>query len=148
MAQREVHLLLVDDDDIDTEALQRALRKARIANKLTVVGDGIEALDVLRGTGGREPLPRPFLILLDLNMPRMNGQEFLEELREDEDLHDSIVFVLTTSDADRDKLAAYAKNVAGYIVKHRAGEDFLKLIGMLDCYWKVVEFPPDLTVAH
>lgn len=97
---------------------------------------------MLRGQGGQARFPRPYLILLDLNMPRMNGIEFLEEVRKDADLRDSIIFVLTTSDDDRDKVAAYDKNVAGYIVKAKAGEDFLKLIEMLDNYLTFVEFPP------
>lgn len=144
---REVTLLLVEDDQLDIKGIRRALRKAKIANPLYVAGDGLEALALLRGEATdaegnlRPALPRPYLILLDLNMPRMNGIEFLAELRKDENLRDSIVFVLTTSNDDRDITQAYQQMVAGYIVKKNTGTDFVKLIGMLDHYWRVVEFP-------
>lgn len=142
MSDSTVTVLLIEDDEIDAEAIQRAFQRARIANPIVNVTDGIDALDKLRGTNGVEPLARPFIILLDLNMPRMNGIEFLEEIRSDELLRHSIVFVLTTSDDDRDKVAAYDKHVAGYMVKSKAGEDFMQLIGLLDHYWRVVEMPP------
>ena len=97
---RTAHLLHVEDDDICQMMLSREFKKAKIANPISGACDGIDALEMLRGTNGRERLSRPFLILLDLNMPRMNGIEFLQELRQDDDLRKSIVFVLTTSDAD------------------------------------------------
>lgn len=137
-----VTIMLVEDDQIDAEAIQRAFRRARIANPIVVLSDGLAALDCLRGRGEFPPPPNPYLILLDLNMPRMNGIEFLEEIRADEDLQGNVVFVLTTSDDDRDKLAAYEQHVAGYMVKSNAGDDFMRLIGMLDHYWRVVELPP------
>ncbi len=137
----EVKLLLVEDDALDVVAIRRALKKNRIANPLKVAKDGLEALDILRGTGC-DRLQRPYLILLDLNMPRMNGIEFLTELRDDPNLRDSIVFVLTTSDDDADIIRAYENLIAGYMVKSKAGEDFFKLIGMLDHYWRIIEFPP------
>lgn len=142
IVDKTVQLLLVEDDEVDAEAVRRALRKRRIANPVHTVSDGIEALEVLRGNNGTPPLERPYLVLLDLNMPRMDGIEFLGEVRRDPALRDSIIFVLTTSDADRDKVAAYAKNVAGYLVKSRVGEDFVNLVDMLDMYWRYVEFPP------
>lgn len=110
---------------------------------MIVASDGIEALEILRGQNNAKSIKRPFMIILDLNMPRMNGFEFLEVLRDDEKLADSICFVLTTSDADRDKLSAYEKHIAGYIVKSRVGVSFTAMIEMMECYWKVVEFPPD-----
>lgn len=136
----EVKLLLVEDDELDVMAIKRALRKAKVANELVVAKDGVEGLAILRGEGAT-PLHQPYLILLDLNMPRMNGIEFLTELREDPLLRDSIVFVLTTSDSDSDIVRAYDKFIAGYIVKSKAGDDFMELIGMLDHYWKIIEFP-------
>ena len=94
-----VTLLLVEDDAVDAEAIQRAFRQQRIANPFVVVRDGVEALAALRGERG--PLvPHPFLVLLDVNMPRMNGIEFLEALRADPVLSRTVVFVLTTSDRD------------------------------------------------
>lgn len=141
-ATHTVTILLVEDDVIDVEGIKRTFRKNRIANPIRHASDGIEALARLRGADGEPPLERPYLILLDLNMPRMNGLEFLEELRKDELLHDSIVFVLTTSDADQDKTAAYEKYIAGYLVKSKVGEGFVNLVNMLDGYWRYVEFPP------
>ncbi|TWU51994.1 response regulator [Rubripirellula reticaptiva] len=137
-----LQILLVEDDDIDAEAVKRALMKQRIANPIVVARDGVAALERLRGQDGSEPLQRPFLILLDLNLPRMNGIEFLRELRSDPELQGSIVFVLTTSDADRDKVAAYEQHIAGYIVKSQAGEEFVNVMGIVDLYWRYVEFPP------
>lgn len=142
---RTVHVLLVEDDDIDAEAVLIAFRDRRIANPVTVVTDGVYALEALRGNDQTPPFPRPYLILLDLNLPRMDGIEFLEVIRHDPQLKDSIVFVLTTSDDDRDKVAAYQRFVAGYIVKSRVGDDFIKVVEMLDTYWRVIEFPPRAT---
>lgn len=138
-----VQVLLVEDDDIDAEAVERAFTKQRIANPIHRVVNGAEALARLRGEDGGPAIERPFLVLLDLNMPKMNGIEFLQEIRADENLRNSIVFVLTTSDADTDKLMAYDLNIAGYIVKSRVGEDFVNLVSVIDHYWRYVEFPPD-----
>jgi CheY-like chemotaxis protein len=144
LLSRTVHILLVEDDEVDAEAVVRAFRKQKIANPFTVVSDGVEALKVLRGEGGYEPLPRPYLILLDINMPRMNGIEFLQAIRQDPVLKRSIVFVLTTSDRDEDKMAAYDEQIAGYLLKNRAGEDFMDMISLLESYWHMIEFPPDV----
>lgn len=130
-------MLVVDDDEVDVMTIKRAFAKAKVANPLIVAHSGIEALELLRS----DKMQAPFVILLDVNMPRMTGHEFLAELRADEDLKKSIVFMLTTSDAEEDKAAAYNQHVAGYIVKQYAGEGFLDLVGMLDSYWRVVELP-------
>jgi CheY-like chemotaxis protein len=136
-----VHILQVEDDAVDVMALQRALQQRQMTNPLTVARDGIEALEILRGGPAHTPLPRPYVILLDLNLPRMNGFEFLHALRTDAALRQAIVFVLTTSQADEDRLAAYQFNVAGYMVKSGAGNKFLRVVTMLEHYWQVVEFP-------
>lgn len=138
---REVHILLVEDDEVDQRAFKRAFRGFKIANPIEVANDGIEALEILRGESGRARLPRPFMIVLDLNMPRMNGIELLSELREDKELHDAIVFVMTTSKDDRDKVHAYEFNVAGYMIKSDPCGSFLEAATMLDHYWRVIEFP-------
>ncbi len=143
MAVQNVHMLLVEDDEVDAEAVVRAFRKQKIGNPFTIVPDGIEAFNALRGDGGYRRVPRPYLILLDINMPRMNGVEFLQELRQDVELKQSIVFVITTSNRDEDVVAAYNEQVAGYILKSRVGEDFINLITMLDMYWRIVEFPSE-----
>jgi CheY-like chemotaxis protein len=142
-----VTLLLVEDDLVDAEAIQRAFRQQRIANPFVVVPDGVAALAALRGEPGAPEVPHPYVVLLDLNMPRMNGIEFLEALRADPALARTVVFVLTTSDREEDKVAAYDHHVAGYILKSRAGEDFLEVIKLLRVYWRLIEFPPDLTQA-
>ncbi|MBI1373095.1 MAG: response regulator [Phycisphaera sp.] len=138
---KTVHVLLVEDDDVDVMAVKRAFNHHRIANPVTVAKDGIEALEVLRGENGHGKLPRPYLILLDLNMPRMGGLEFLKELRKDPEHNTAIVFVLTTSKDDEDRLEAYASHVAGYIVKSNFGTGFMAVIDMIDKYWRVIEFP-------
>jgi len=138
---RTVQLLHVEDDDLCIMGLARAFRNAKIPNRISFAHDGIDALEMLRGTNGRERLPRPYSILLDLNMPRMGGVEFLKELRRDEDLKKSIVFVMTTSGADEDKVAAYNLGAAGYILKTNPANAFLEAAALLDVYWRVVEFP-------
>ncbi|MGJ8582223.1 MAG: response regulator [Psychromonas sp.] len=138
MDYNEVSVLLVEDDDIDAKAVERGFRKLRVTNPVIRVKNGLEALTLLR-----DPLsvPRPFLILLDLNMPIMGGVEFLKNIRQDEKLKDSIIFVLTTSSADQDIVAAYNENIAGYIVKSDVKAGFNKVIELLDCYWRVVMLP-------
>ncbi len=136
-----VQLLHVEDDDLCLMGLNRAFKAAKIANPVTFAHDGIEALDMLRGTNGRPRLPRPFMILLDLNMPRMDGIEFLKHLRKDQELKKSIVFIMTTSDADEDKVKAYNLGVAGYILKSNPANAFLEATALLDTYWRVVQFP-------
>lgn len=135
---KPVTILLVDDDDVDAMGVERALKKLRIANPIIRARDGREALNLLRQEGAVE---RPYLILLDINMPRMNGIEMLSELRNDAALSSSVVFVLSTSDDDQDKVAAYSKHIAGYIVKKQVGDGFMRVMEMLDHYWRVVELP-------
>jgi CheY-like chemotaxis protein len=136
-----LNILLVEDDDGDAKALERAFRKSKIANPILRAVDGIEALELLRGTNGRTKPAFPLLLLVDLNMPRMNGLQFIQELRRDEELQQLVVFVLTTSKREEDKMAAYDLNVAGYILKATAGQDFLNLVNLVDCYWRLVELP-------
>lgn len=138
-----IHLLLVEDDEVDAEAIVRAFRRQSLKNPITIVSDGFDALCVLRGECGKTRLRTPYLILLDLNMPRMNGVEFLHILRQDPQLMYSVVFVLTTSDSDQDKLAAYNAQIAGYFLKQRAGENFINLVELLSMYWRMIEFPPE-----
>lgn len=141
MIDKTVTFLLVEDDDVDVKAIERSLNELRICNPLLVARDGREALEHLRGQNGREKINTPFLILLDLNMPRMNGLEFLAELRSDPELNTSVVFVLTTSKDDRDRLSAYEKHVAGYIVKSNVANSFSEAMKLIDHYWRVVELP-------
>lgn len=137
-----LNIILVEDDDGDAKAIRRALSKARIANPIHRVTDGVEGLAFLRGDTGTPP--PSYILLVDLNMPRMNGIEFTRALRQDKSLSKAIVFIMTTSKDERDKAAAYDQNVAGYILKSNVGEDFKSLIGTLDHYWHIVELP-DMT---
>lgn len=141
LGSRTVSLLLVDDDEVDVRAMKRALDELRVANPLFVARDGKEALDHLRGENGKSRIKPPFLIVLDLNMPRMNGIEFLAELREDPELRQSIVFVLTSSRAEEDKRRAYEYNVAGYISKTRPHESLREAVQLIDMYWTIVQLP-------
>jgi len=138
---KHIQILLVDDDEVDREGIIRAFEKGGITNPIIVADDGLHALEILRGTATTPALSRPYIILLDLNMPRMNGLEFLEELRNDPGLATSLVFMLTTSSAEADKLAAYAYNIAGFITKQRAAEDFTVLSRLLNVYWRLIELP-------
>lgn len=134
-------ILLVEDDDGDARAVERTFLKARIANPIVRAFDGVEAMDILRGTHGRTRMERPYLLLVDLNMPRSNGLQLIKAIREDAELHDSVIFVLTTSHRAEDKDSAHAMNVTGYILKENAGEDFLRLFSLVDSYWRIVEMP-------
>ena len=137
----EVNILLVEDDDVDVIAVKRSFRELRIANPLFEARDGVEALEQLRGKPGTPPIPSPLIILLDLNMPRMNGIEFLAEIRKDPQLHSSVVFVMTTSSDENDRVRAYNYNVAGYVLKHSPGRSFIEAVSMLEHYWRIVELP-------
>lgn len=145
---RTVHILLAEDDLIDQRAFLRAIAKLRIRNPVIVARDGIEAWEILKGSGEQPPLPRPNLLILDINMPRMTGLELLDRIRHDEQLHDSIVFMLTTSNDETDKCEAYNLNVAGYMLKSDVGNSFLRAVELVHNYWRVVEFPPDDGLAN
>ncbi len=138
MDRRELHILLVDDDDIDVMTVQRAFARSRITNPLHVASNGLEGLEKLRD--GSIPGARR-LVLLDLNMPKMNGIEFLREVRTDPQLRTTSVVVLTTSDEERDKVEAYELGVAGYLLKPVKFADFVELMAVLNKYWTLVEMP-------
>jgi CheY-like chemotaxis protein len=133
-----LNILLVEDDEIDVMNVKRAFEKAHIANPVFLAGNGVEALEKLRS--GEIPKDRR-IILLDLNMPRMNGIEFLRELRSDPVLHSTSVVVLTTSNDDRDKVEVFNLNVAGYLLKPVTFNDFCDLMVAMNKYWTLVEMP-------
>jgi len=141
MHNKPLSILLVEDDDGDAKALQRAFQKSKIANTMLRAVDGVDALEILKGSNGKEKIASPYLLLVDFSMPRMNGVEFIKSLRADSALHNAIVFVLTTSQRNEDKVASYNLNVAGYILKTTAGENFLNLVNFIDSYWRIVEMP-------
>jgi CheY-like chemotaxis protein len=139
MSEKLLHILLVDDDEVDVMNVQRAFKRNNIINPLYVASNGLEALDLLRGPAAI-PGPRR-LILLDLNMPKMNGLEFLRAIREDPALRPLTVVVLTTSDDERDRIEAYNLNVAGYILKPVTFTAFVEAMATLNKYWTINEFP-------
>jgi len=139
MFDRPLHLVLVDDDDIDVMNVQRAFARSHIETPMWVAQDGIAALELLRSN----QIPRDRrLVLLDLNMPRMNGIEFLRVLRADPKLCMTAVVVMTTSDDDRDKVEAYQLTVSGYLLKPVTFSAFVDLMTNLHHYWSMVELPP------
>jgi len=139
---KPVTLLLVEDDEIAIACVRRVFARHQPGYPIRVAHDGVEALELLRSVDPTGAVARPYLILLDLNMPRMNGIEFLHALRDDPALRDSIVFMLTTSDASRDMVAAYSHNIAGYLIKSRFDGAFASLTELVDNYCRNVEFPP------
>ena len=142
MSDKIVNILLVEDDEVDVMNVQRAFKKNNILNPLSVAHNGVEALDKLKGTNGVEKIsPVPRIILLDINMPKMNGLEFLRELRADPVLHAISVFVMTTSNDDKDRFEAYNYNVAGYVIKPITFENFVAAVSILNNFWQLCEQP-------
>jgi CheY-like chemotaxis protein len=138
MSGMMLNILLVEDDEVDVMNVKRAFERNHITNPLFVAEDGRDALAKLRG--GAIPKNRR-IVLLDLNLPRMNGIEFLRELRNDAELCSIPVVVLTTSNDDRDKIEAYKLNVAGYLVKPVTLSSFSEAMVTLNKYWMLVEMP-------
>ncbi|GHN00801.1 two-component system response regulator [Cytophagales bacterium WSM2-2] len=132
-----VNILLVEDDEVDIMNVQRAFKKNKINNPLHVARNGLEALEFL--TGNKNPLPK--IVLLDINMPKMGGIEFLSEVRKLPELKSLSVFVMTTSNEESDKIAAYDLNVAGYILKPLSFEGFSSAVSILNHYWHLCEMP-------
>ena len=136
------NILLVEDDKVDVMNVQRSFKKANISNPLYVASNGLEALAILRDELETVKMPNTRrLVLLDLNMPKMGGIEFLEALRADPDLRATPVIVLTTSDQERDRVEAYNLNVAGYILKPVTFINFAEVMAALNRYWTLCEIP-------
>lgn len=138
---KPVKILLVEDDSIDVKAFQRAMSKMKINNPIHISRDGVEAWEYLQGCVVDESEESPSLVILDINMPRMNGLELLSKIRKDDQLRHLIVFVLTTSNDEKDKFEAFDMNVAGYMLKSDMGNSFIRAVELIDSYWRVVEFP-------
>ena len=139
-------ILLVDDDVLDVKTVKRAFQKAHFPNPLFVARNGLDALDYLRHEGPyegqrEEAAPRPGLILLDLNMPKLNGIGLLRKMRADESLKVLPTVVLTTSREDRDRVESYRLGVAGYIVKPLDFPQFVHATRVLGAYWNLCELP-------
>jgi CheY-like chemotaxis protein len=136
--ERLLNILLVEDDEVDVLNVRRAFQKNHITNPLFVASNGVDALAQLRG--GAIPRDRR-IILLDLNMPQMNGIELLREIRHDPELNLTPVIVLTTSNDERDRIEAYNLNVAGYLLKPVTFANFCEVMAALNKYWALVELP-------
>ncbi|KAA5539241.1 response regulator [Adhaeribacter rhizoryzae] len=120
----EASILLVEDDYLDIRNVERELKKINVNLPLHIARNGREALEMLRGEGYPKIEPLPKVVMLDINMPKMNGIEFLNEIRQDPLLHDLNVFIMTTSNEDVDRFAAKNLNISGYIVKPLTFDSF------------------------
>jgi CheY-like chemotaxis protein len=139
MPGTDVRFLLVDDDEVDLMAVKRAFRERKVANPLLVARDGIEALEMLRGNDVPAQVDKPYIILLDLNMPRMNGFEVLEWLREKAPR--LVVHVLTASNRDEDVRRAYALGANSYIVKPTRMDELVAFIKALHQWHRFMRLP-------
>jgi CheY-like chemotaxis protein len=131
-----INVLLVEDDEMDVEAIRRVFKKKNIGNPLFHATCGVDALAMLRGEGGHEKIPQPYVLLVDINMPQMNGLDFLSEVRRDGKLKNSVAFMLTTSSRDADVERAYELNAAGYFLK----DDLGTLASMIGLYKEINQF--------
>jgi CheY-like chemotaxis protein len=138
---QQLNILLVEDDEVDVMNVQRALKKNDSDSTLYRAANGIEALAMLRTNSHIATDNRRLLILLDLNMPKMGGLEFLRELRADPTLCRLPVVILTTSMQDSDLATAYQYNVAGYLIKPITFSSFVEMIDILTRYWSMSELP-------
>jgi CheY-like chemotaxis protein len=134
-------VLLVDDDDVATEGVLRSFRKHEVPCRTLTAADGAEALTILRGRHPDKQLVSPVIVLLDINMPGMDGFQFLEEVRGDDALRRTIVFILSTSARDQDRAHAYDEHVAGYMVKSAVGPQFALLADFIGKYAHTQQLP-------
>lgn len=140
----EMNILLVEDNDLDIEILKRSLKKIGSASSLVCARDGIEAIQLLEDDLIEPKLPRPFVILLDINMPRMDGHEFLQAIRASEGLSNAQVFVFTTSDSKKDIDRAYKNHASGYIVKPNSSSELQNVLQALQAFWSKCELPSEM----
>ncbi|MEZ5669495.1 MAG: response regulator [Alphaproteobacteria bacterium] len=144
MRMEQLSVLLVEDDEVDRMAVRRALREHGIDAQLVEARDGQEALDIISGNSETAPPPAPYFILLDLNMPRVNGIDFLHCLRGEGTAgpaRDAIVFVLTTSQSRSDIQAAYRCGISGYFVKSDYDQSLRSIVELMSAFQTAAEFP-------
>jgi CheY-like chemotaxis protein len=135
MLSKDESILLIEDDRVDIMTVQRALQKNEISNPLHIARTGLEALSMLRGDSGFEKIPAPALILLDLNLPKMSGIEFLRKLRNDPELKELHIIVLTSSNEPKDRAAAFEYDVDDYIVKPHSFDEFTRAMATILAFW-------------
>jgi chemotaxis family two-component system response regulator Rcp1 len=139
-----VEILLAEDNPNDVELTRRAFDKGKILNNISVVNDGVEALEYLRQEGEYTDATRPDIILLDLEMPRKDGLEVLEALNEDDDLSRIPVIVLTSSEAEQDVVESYKHNANAFLTKPVGYEAFQETVRQVEQFWfEVVKLPTD-----
>ena len=139
-----IEILLVEDNPGDVRLTQEAVREAKIRNRLNVVNDGEQAIAYVRRQGAFADRPRPDLILLDLNLPRKDGREVLQELKSDPDLHRIPVVVLTSSAAEQDILRTYDLYANAYVTKPVDLEQFMNVVASIQDFWlNIVKLPPE-----
>jgi chemotaxis family two-component system response regulator Rcp1 len=139
-----IEILLVEDNPGDVRLTLEAFREGKVRNKINVVNDGIEALAYLRKEGKYADVSRPDVILLDLNLPRKDGREVLEEIKKDPNLSRIPVVILTTSQAEQDVLQTYNLHANCYITKPVDLEQFTMVVKSIDTFWlNVVKLPPE-----
>ena len=126
-------IMLIDDDYIDVMTVQRAMHDSAIEKELLIAGNGEEALEMLRSEKNKIPC----IILLDINMPIMNGIEFLEEIKADEELRSIPAIVLSTSEHDQDKIALFNLSIAAYMVKPASYPRFVEMFRRIKAYWQL-----------
>jgi CheY-like chemotaxis protein len=135
--QNSKPILLIEDDDVDVMTVKRALKDLKVTNELVPIGNGEEAIDYLK----RECVTKPCIVLLDLNMPKMDGAEFLKTVKADNSLKKIPVVILTTSNSDRDVIESFELGAAGYMVKSIDYEKFVETIQVIDRYWTLSKLP-------
>lgn len=138
---KQLKFLVIEDNDLDVEKIERGFKRLKLNYPMIRAKNGIDGLDILRGTNGKEQITAPYVVLLDLNMPRMNGHEFLEEVRTDKNLKKTPVFILTTSEHPKDINNAFEQNVAGYIVKPIRRDEMTEALSKLDAFWNLSLYP-------
>ena len=130
-----IEILLVEDNPGDARLTQEALRDAKVRNNLHVVLDGVEALAFLRRQGKHAAVPKPDLILLDLNLPKKDGREVLEEIKQDDQLRHIPIVILTTSQAEKDIIESYRLRANAFVTKPVDLEQFLKVVQSIEHFW-------------
>ena len=142
-ACRPIEILMVEDNPGDVRLTVEALKEAKVRNNLHTVEDGVEALAFLRREGRYAEVPRPDLVLLDLNLPKMNGREVLAEIKEDPDLRRIPVVILTISQAEQDIVKSYNLHANCYITKPVDLDQFLEVVKSIENFWlTIVKLPP------
>jgi CheY-like chemotaxis protein len=142
-AVEPIQILLVEDHPADVRLTQEVMKDGKVANDLHVASDGEQALAFMRREGQYRDAPRPDLVILDLNLPRMNGREVLDAIKGDEKLKKIPVIMLTTSGADADILKAYEHNVNAYVTKPIDLDEFVGVVRSIESFWLSIVKLPD-----